>query len=226
MHTITIIIGPGESGGLNSAEIRGWITLLAAISAAIFAYRALRRESRRDRIADETRLKEQARKFSAWFTYENQVTSRGDITGASVTVKNASELPIENVIAWFWYGTRHEDVPFAQVAAGNDPIIVFGTVPPRAERCQIQHYDVAKLGLNLSLTFSDQQGNRWVRHGGLLERETSAHHPTYVKEVKWQAPRYLKAARVRVTLLKGQSRSFRDSVSAVIMRALGFKSES
>lgn len=162
MHTITIIIGSGSPSGFDWAELRGWGTFVAALIAASVAYRAFLRERRRDKIAAEIRLREQASRFSGWLN-----RTSGNF---SVHLRNASELPISGVNVWYWTAEPGQEMTFERMMkeywhSDSYEVIAPGDTVRRdnqlfaAMNIEVEH---------ISLTFTDAQGIFWARHQGNL----------------------------------------------------------
>lgn len=162
VHTITIVIGNEAPAGFDWAELRGWGTLFAALIAASIAYRAFLRERRRDKIAAEIRLREQASRFSGWMIWTSE--------DHSFYLRNASDLPITDVNVRHWEGEPGQKVTFEQMMKDQWHADEFAVIAPGdTKRIDKQLYSAMGINvLNISITFTDAQGILWARHQGKL----------------------------------------------------------
>lgn len=145
-----------------------WFAAVAAAIAGSLALSSFRREQRRDKVAQELRLREQSSKFSGWLEERNHQTI--------LHLKNASELPIEQVNGWFWsgepYGQTFNDVLEKYCEMTWDRVVPPGTLLSRP-------LDFDATDDNFSLSFTDAQGIFWVRHNGTLETATYKTQPRW-----------------------------------------------
>jgi len=147
--------------------IEAWSTLAAALFAAIaaiFAYRAYRKETRIETRLLDAEERSQASKVAAWIGIDPRENANSSYIEWLI-IRNASEVPIYNVTCVVYMDNR-------QVAA-TEPIAV---VPPSAvgvtadvpgdafaaiHALQDREMDVRDLPVGIS--FSDASGAEWER---------------------------------------------------------------
>src|ERR1700733_1572495 len=166
----------------NWGDIPTWLATIAATAAGIVAYRVYRIEASRDDVADKDRRSAQAAKVGAWYgSREGQMittpigtsvqtqTSRERIWGAFL--RNASDLPVFDVVVMFYFGKASLD----EADANTSPYKVLRTVlPPGNEPVHVKIPDeVLRLFgsadskeiafYRVKIEFTDSAGIRWRR---------------------------------------------------------------
>lgn len=102
--------------GSQRTELAQWImatssvvTLVAAVSAAVYAAGAFHLEfQREDRWAETTR-REQARLIAAWPTGTHNVDPDGQVDAVAIEVRNGSEVPVYEVLLTVWVRVPGDD---------------------------------------------------------------------------------------------------------------------
>lgn len=145
------------------------------------------------------RRTEQARRVSCWPVEETDLRTQterglainpGSGQSVRVTVRNASELPIYDVIAW----VRFNYLPDSGASGSQDRVIV----PPGDTDVWVDWVEFPEGGLagdpHVDLTFRDASGKRWQRlHDGSfgpdrMTREGTAQLPPRAQR-RWQRSR-------------------------------------
>lgn len=176
----------------NRDEFAQWLmavtsagTLLAAVAAAIYAAGAFRLEVQRDERLQSDRRREQAALVAAWprkhigFRYpepwEGAEQFPTTVTGAGISIRNASQLPVTSVrakvqlqIAGEWHELPPVDMDV--LPPGDEPVDIFARC---AEPIEVEpdlpqrQYDVK---VSIYLVFRDAAGEDWLRDPlGVLE---------------------------------------------------------
>ena len=168
-----------------------WAAFAAGVTAATFAVQAYRREGRRDRIAEDLRLREQSGKVGAWLV-------RVNTEEVTVHCLNLSDLPVTDVFVVIWgvefdyeTGTAGETVEqyerqFANWRPGYNQELKFSRSdkPPapiadsfseaddlrsESDGVVIRYVD-RKLKWSIVCEFFDAQDLHWRRKDGRLRR--------------------------------------------------------
>lgn len=166
------------------SAVTGLLAFLAAVAAAVVAYRLYGIESARDRHADEERQERaqearraQANKVTAWFgpdvpTEEERARvlmhPRVWPRAWAACVANASDLPVYDVVVTFcfvnWQGRTWSAI---ERGTGAQPIV---TLPPRSETFVAMpeevRGDVTEINEStfvIIVEFRDTAGTRWRR---------------------------------------------------------------
>ena len=163
-----------------------WAAFIVATIAASLAYGAFLREQRRDLINSEIRLREQANKVAAWW-------DPTQVDGYHVVIRNASELPVEDVevIASYVeevthsYKTNRSALPFTLTHTGPHIYLDASGAPvlPPGEslvvELEISREEAPEVSLVLS--FRDAQGVQWKRSGGELVANEEKPQPIWFR---------------------------------------------
>lgn len=155
-----------------------WAAFGTAVIAATLGWGAYRREKRRDRIADQARVREQASKFAGWI--------ESDASETRLYLRNASDLPIVNVTAWFYQMDWLTETTLKEATRNPTYISSFDVVAPGAT---LELNDLRfKVAQEISLTFTDAQGVLWARHKGSLDpyQPPGQRQPRWFEAIKWE----------------------------------------
>lgn len=161
----------------QSAQLEAWATLAAAIFAAIaavFAYRAYRKE-----MAVEARLVDnaergQASMVAAWM---------GDKGGSAIPiVRNASEVPIFDVYIDFYYkgelmGSTSDEpgaiTTYEPSTTGVESFLPETVIEKFQEAADNQ---IREMAMDLGIRFADSSGRHWKRaYNGALTRVSDSY---------------------------------------------------
>ncbi|WBC17579.1 hypothetical protein O7600_12465 [Micromonospora sp. WMMA1998] len=181
---------------IDLGDFPGWVQAGTTAVALYFAYRAARTAERLylvERERDEERSKaveqEQAARVVIWMEQDTEAKTDHDVdlgfmTGERGTaqrweplavVRNASDLPITDVIIWFQRETVHgpDDSEFRDDAQNHPGIPPGSTYKFRADPSLLKprSYGNADIAFKVSVYFKDAARREWIRHAdGRLER--------------------------------------------------------
>jgi hypothetical protein len=201
-----IAIGLGRLAGAGAGSYADWLAAtatVAAFSAALVAARfaaeavraardALHIEQRRDQHRDEQALRAQAELVAAWVEdLDGQMVRPGDVPyhvteqeGQSITVRNASELPVTRVgLAFTLHVATHTQeglqITNTEIGLQELPIVPPGTknvdmgldILVAFQRLWDEAQSATTRRLRVGITFVDAGGRAWIREddGRLLE---------------------------------------------------------
>lgn len=155
---------------IDWGNVPSWAAFLAASTAAIFTWRALVRERRRDAQRQKDSRRSEAERFGAWIGRDESFQSQfeGDF---HVKLRNASEQPIYDVRFQILNLREPRDKAFTAslpVVPPADKAQDFRLGPDMQSRLRVITQQTQALresspGFGLEVSFRDSAGRRWRR---------------------------------------------------------------
>lgn len=142
-----------------------WAAFVTAAIAAVLAMAAFRREQRRDQVAQQIRLQEQANKVAAW----RANWKRAGLIENGVRVRNASDLPVDAVL-----------VVIGSPEGQGQFVRIIDVIPP-GETIDVPFGRDDKPYGRVRIGFTDAQGVTWVRMNGKLTVDDDKTQPSWYR---------------------------------------------